>query len=77
MPDAKFACGSLSSFGDMMSQNFPLEKGTSHQIRRGFNIKRISFYVQIRSFRLKIDPHVNFRNFQAEETFFISKFRDL
>ena len=32
IPDAKFDSGSSCSFGDMMSQNFPLEKGTSHQI---------------------------------------------
>ena len=30
----------------------------------------MSFYVQNRSSRLKIDPHVNFSNFQAEENFF-------
>ena len=30
MPDAKFECGSLSSFGDMMLQNLPLKKGTRH-----------------------------------------------
>ena len=33
MPDAKFEPGSFSSFGDMTSQNFPLKKGTSHQIQ--------------------------------------------
>ena len=33
IPDAKFKSDSLSSFGDMTSQNFPLKKGTSHQIR--------------------------------------------
>ena len=32
IPDAKFESGSSSSFGDMMSQNFPQKKGTSHQI---------------------------------------------
>ena len=31
MPDAKFGSGSFSSFGDMTSQNFPLQKGTSHR----------------------------------------------
>ena len=30
MPDAKFESGSLSVFGDIMSQNFPLKKGKSH-----------------------------------------------
>ena len=33
IPGAKFKSGSSSSFGDMMSQNFPGKKGTSHQIR--------------------------------------------
>ena len=33
IPDANFESGSSSSFGDMTSQNFPLKKGTSHQIR--------------------------------------------
>ena len=31
--NSKFESGSCCSFGDMMSQNFPQEKGTSHQIR--------------------------------------------
>ena len=31
----------------------------------GFNFKKMSFYVQNRSSRRKIDPHVNFSNFQA------------
>ena len=39
----------------------------------GFNFKKTSFYVQNRSSRPKIDPHVNFNNFQAEENFFIFK----
>ena len=33
IPDAKFESDSSSSFGDMTSQNFPLKKGTSHEIR--------------------------------------------
>ena len=33
IPDAKFECGSSSSFLDMISQNFPRKKGTNHQIR--------------------------------------------
>ena len=39
----------------------------------GFNLKKKSFYVQNRSSRPKIDPHVNFSNFQAEENLFIFK----
>ena len=30
---AKFEVDSFSSFGDMTSQNFPWNKGTSHRIR--------------------------------------------
>ena len=33
IPDTKFESDSSSSFGDMTSQNFPLKKGTSHEIR--------------------------------------------
>ena len=32
--DAKFEADSSVRFGDMMSQNFPRKKGTSHQIRQ-------------------------------------------
>ena len=32
MPDSKFESGSFSISGDMTSQNFPLQKGTSHRI---------------------------------------------
>ena len=38
-----------------------------------FNFKKMSFYVQNRSSRPKIDPHANFSNFQAEENLFIFK----
>ena len=43
------------------------------ETENGFNFKKTSFYVQNRSSRPKIDPHVNFNNFQAEEDFFIFK----
>ena len=33
----------------------------------------MGLYVQNRSSRPKIDPHVNFSNFQAEEKYFIFK----
>ena len=39
----------------------------------GFNFKKMGFYVQNRSSRPKIDPHVNFSNFEAKEKFFIFK----
>ena len=38
------------------------------------NFEKMSFYAQIRSFRYKIEPHVNFNNFQKEENFSFSKF---
>ena len=78
MPDPKFESGSFSSFGAMMSQIFPLKRGTNHKIRifaarNGFNFEKLNFYVQNRSFRPKVDSHVNFSNFQAEVNFFIFK----
>ena len=77
IPDAKFESGSSSSFGDMASQNFPRKNGTSHQItyprKTGLTLKK--WVVQNRSFiDQKIDPHVNFSNFQAEENFSFCKF---
>ena len=82
MADAKFESSSLSAFGDMTSQTFPLKKGTSHRIRyllleNGFNLEKISFYVQNRSFRPEIGPHDNFSNFQAEENCFIFTIFDM
>ena len=75
MLDAKFESGSFSSFGDMTLQNFPLKKERVIKfgylaLENGFNFKTMNFYVQNLSFRTKIDPHVNFSNFQAEEIFF-------
>ena len=68
--DAKFESDSSSSFGDMTSQNFPRKKGTSHEIRlftpeNGFNFKKMSFYVQNRSSRPKIDPPCQFQQFSS------------
>ena len=42
----------------------------------GFNLKKVnclSFYVQNRSSQPKIDPHVNFSNFQDEDIFSFKK----
>ena len=56
MPDAKFASSSLSSFGDMTSQNFLLKKGMSYRIwicNPGKWVQlqeKMSFYVQNHSF---------------------------
>ena len=64
----------------MTSQNFPWKKGTSHKIRlfiqkTGLTLKKMSFYVQSRSSRPKIDPPCQFQsNFQAEKSFSFSKF---
>ena len=75
--DAKFESGGSFSFGDRTSRNFPQRKGTTHQIhlftpeKRGLTFKQMSFYVQNGCSRSKIDPHVNFGNFKAEEHFFI------
>ena len=81
IPDAKFESASSSSFGDMTSQNFP---GRGRVIKfgylppeNGFNLKKMSFYVQNRSSRPKVDPHVNFSNFQSEEIFHFVNFWDV
>ena len=78
MPDAKFDSGRLSSSGDMTGK-FSLSR--REQVIRfgylpqenGFNFKKKEFSCPESSFRPKIDPHVNFSNFQAEENFFIFK----
>ena len=41
IPDAKFESDISSSFGDVMSQNFPRNKGTSHEIRLFTPEKRV------------------------------------
>ena len=78
IPDAKFEVDSSFNFGDMTSQNFPQKR---EQVIRfdylppvnEFHFNKTSIYVQSRSSRPRIDPHVNFNNFQAEENFFILK----
>ena len=80
IPDAKFEADSSSSFGDMTSQNFPRKKGTSHQIRlfspeNEFNLKKMSFYVQNRSSRPKIDPPCQFQQLSNTGNFFHFHFR--
>ena len=82
IPDAKFEVDSSFSFGDMTSQNFPQKKGPVIRFdylppENGFNFKKTSFYVQNRSSRPKIDPHVNFNNFQEEEIFHFQNFWDV
>ena len=41
IPDATFEADSFPSFGDTTSQNFPLKKGMSHQIRLFTPRKRV------------------------------------
>ena len=81
IPDAKFEADRLSSFGDMTSQNFPRKKGMSHQIRQftprktGLTLKKMSFYVQNRSSRPKIDSPMSISAIFKQRTIFsFSKF---
>ena len=73
-PDAKFKSGSFSIFGDMMSQNFSLKKGTSHQIRNtypqkmGLTFKKLVFMSRI----VLLDPLPTCQ-FQQRKKFFIFK----
>ena len=69
-----FKSGSSSSFGDMTSQISLGRRNESsnsaiYTRKTGLTLKKMSFYVQNRSSRPKIDPHVNFSNFQIEENF--------
>ena len=78
IPVAKFESGGSFSFGDMTSHSFPQKKGMRHQIRlftpeNGFRFNDMTFCVQNRSSRPRIDPHVNLSNFQAQENCFIFK----
>ena len=79
IPYAEFESSSCFSFGDKTSQSFPWKKEMNHQIRLftlgdGFNFKKVSFYVQNRSSRPKVDPQLNFSSFQVEENFSFCKF---
>ena len=76
--DAKCKADSSSSFPDITSKN---SLGKREQVikfgylpRKTDLTLKMSFYVQNQFFRPKIDPHVNFSNFQAEENFSFSKF---
>ena len=78
IPDAKFEVDCSFSFGDMTSQSFPQKRERVIRFdylppENGFNFIKTSFHVQNRSSRPKIDPNVNFNNFQAEVNFFIFK----
>ena len=78
MPDAKFVSGSFSIFGDMTSQNFFQEKGTSHRFLlftpgKWVEITEVSRIVILDPKLPPPPPHVNFSNFQPEENCCISK----
>ena len=77
MPDAKIELGSFSSFGNMMSQIFPVKKGTSDQIRIPgkcvLSSRNLVFMSRIVLLGPKLTSHVNFSNFQVEENFFLFK----
>ena len=59
---------------------FPSEEGNEssnsaiYPRKIGLALKKLVFYVQNRSSRPIVDPHVNFSNFQAEENFSFCKF---
>ena len=71
IPDAKFGSSGPSSLRDIASQNFPRDKGKEssnsaiYPRKTGLTLKKKSFYVQKRSSRPTLTPHVNFSNFQA------------
>ena len=80
IPDAKFECDSSSSFGDMTSQ---ISLGRRERVMKfgylppenGFNFKEMSFYVQNRSSRPKIDPPMSISAiFKNRKNFSFSKF---
>ena len=82
IPDGKFKAGSSPSFEDMMSQNFPRKKGTSHQIRlftpeKRVKLLKMSFMSRIVLLDPKLTPHVNFSSLQAREIFHFQNFGDV
>ena len=73
--DAKFEADSSFSFGDMTSQNFPKRRERVIQFgylppENGFNLKKMSFYVQNRSSRPKIETPCQFQQFSKRGKFF-------
>ena len=76
IPDAKFESSRSSSFGDIKSQNFPQKPGNEssnsaiYPRKTGLTFKKMSFYVQNRSSRPKIDPPCQFQQFPSRGKFF-------
>ena len=78
IPDTKFEADSSSSFEDMTSQNFPRNKGTSHQLRlftpgKRAKLLKNEFLCPESFFRPKIDPSCQFQQFSNGGNFFIFK----
>ena len=67
IPDAKCESDSSSSFGDMTSQ---VMKFGYLPPENEFNFRKMSFYVQNRSSRPKIDPPCQFQQFSSIEKIF-------
>ena len=72
MPDVKFESGSFSIFGDMTSQNLFQEMGMSYRFLlftfgKWVELTKMSFYLKNHYPHPKIDPQVNFSNFQPGE----------
>ena len=78
--DAKFEAHSSFSFGKYDATKFPSKEGNKssnsaiYPRKTGLTLKKKSFYVQNRSSLPRIDPLVNFSNFQEEEILSFSKF---
>ena len=73
--DAKLESSSSSSFGDMTLPNFPWKKRTNHQVGVFTPWKKLlrnEFLCPESFFLTQNWPHVNFRNFQAEENLFLT-----
>ena len=62
MPDAKFESGSVSSFGDMISPNFPLKTGNEssnsyiYPRKMGLTLKELVFMSRIVLLDPKLTP---------------------
>ena len=83
MPDAKFASGSVSIFGDMTSQIFSLKKGQVIEFgylppENGFNFLKNEFYVQNRFSQPKVGLPCQFQQFIRQmEIFHFQNFLDV
>ena len=73
--DAKFECASFFYFWRYDVTNFPSEEGNEssnlaiYPLKLGLTFEKLVFISRIVLLYLKLTPHVNFSNFQAEENF--------